>query len=72
MSNILSPNLEKYGRHGIRRKNGVIHTIVHKIQGGVTMILSEKERTTIEDLQTQEKVVLRNTECTPGRQRILS
>jgi hypothetical protein len=24
MSNILSPNLEKYGHHGIRRKNGVI------------------------------------------------
>ena len=34
------------------------------------MILKEKERTTIQDLQTQEKAVLKNTEDMRNRQKI--
>lgn len=34
-----------------------------------TMILKEKERTTIEDLQTQEKAALRNMADMHSRQR---
>jgi hypothetical protein len=37
-----------------------------------TMILKEKERTTIQDLQTQEKAVLRNTEDMHSRPKILN
>ena len=49
-------NYDAINRTGNQRNQKWSHTtIVHKIQGGVTMILSEKERTTIEDLQTQEK-----------------
>lgn len=36
------------------------------------MILKEKERTTIEDLQTQEKAALKNTEDMRSRRKILN
>lgn len=36
------------------------------------MVLKEKERTVIEDLLTQEKSCVENTQCMQHRQRILS